>query len=194
MSLFDRLRALAETAAGPVAAVTGAAVDAGSAAVDKIKETADELSEHPLVGQALAWWDAHVTHAADDPALAEAAAKRATLIAKAFDGLKVSIAGRELGLGADALLGVVPGGRSVAHGAHLYLLAEALRFGAPTSLVARQVARAVADGVAGAIPIAGPLLGATRMSHSKNAKELVSYLEEAADGARSNADPVLVPV
>ena len=73
-----------------------------------------------------------------------------------FTDSAIRIPGTTRSFGADGLLSIVPGAGSLAGtGISLYLLAEAIRHGAPLPLLARMGGNVAADMVVGAIPVIG---------------------------------------
>jgi hypothetical protein len=73
-----------------------------------------------------------------------------------FTDSAIRIPGTSRSFGADGLLSIVPGAGSLAGtGISLYLLAEAVRHGAPLPLLARMGGNVAADMVVGAIPVVG---------------------------------------
>ena len=73
-----------------------------------------------------------------------------------FTDSAIRIPGTTRSFGADGLLSIVPGAGSLAGtGISLYLLAEAIRHGAPLPLLARMGGNVAADMVLGAIPVIG---------------------------------------
>jgi hypothetical protein len=73
-----------------------------------------------------------------------------------FTDSAIRIPGTSRSFGADGLLSIVPGAGSLAGtGISLYLLAEAVRHGAPLPLLMRMGGNVAADMVLGAIPVIG---------------------------------------
>lgn len=73
-----------------------------------------------------------------------------------FTDSAIRIPGTTRSFGADGLLSIIPGAGSLAGtGISLYLLAEAVRHGAPLPLLVRMGGNVAADMVVGAIPVVG---------------------------------------
>jgi Domain of unknown function (DUF4112) len=87
----------------------------------------------------------------------EAAQRRLRRLAKLMDS-QVRVPGLGLRIGADAVLGLVPGIGDVIGGViGAYLIYEAHRLGIPRSALLRMVANTVFDTAIGSIPVAGDI-------------------------------------
>ena len=90
----------------------------------------------------------------------------------------VLIPGTNVRLGADALIGLVPGiGDMITTALAAYIVYEAHRIGAPRRLIARMVANVALDGVVGAVPLAGDLLDVMFRANRRNVRLLRDWLE-----------------
>jgi hypothetical protein len=88
------------------------------------------------------------------------------------------IPGTRHSVGLDALLSFVPGVGSLAGaGVSLYLIAEAVRHGAPPSALLRMGTNVVADGLVGAVPLIGPVFDMLYKANTKNMRILREHLE-----------------
>jgi hypothetical protein len=90
----------------------------------------------------------------------------------------ITIPGTRRTVGADAFLSFVPGIGSLAGtGISLYLLAEALRHGAPAGTLARMGANVAVDTALGAVPLIGPLFDMAFKANTRNLAILREHLE-----------------
>ncbi len=106
----------------------------------------------------------------------EEAHRRLRRIAKLMDSqIRVPVLG--LRIGADAVLGLVPGIGDVISGAiGAYLIYEAQRLGIPRSALVRMVANVAFDTAIGAIPIAGDIWDFFFRSNDRNMQILARHL------------------
>ena len=106
----------------------------------------------------------------------EARLKRVRLLSRLLDE-QFRIPGTTQRMGIDGLLGLIPGVGDAA-GALLsaYILYEAIRLGAPTSVLLRMVANIGIDTVVGAIPVMGDIFDIAWKANKKNAALLHAYL------------------
>ena len=106
----------------------------------------------------------------------EARLKRVRILSRLLDE-QFRIPGTTQRIGLDGLLGLIPGVGDAA-GAILsaYILYEAIRLGAPTSVLLRMVANIGIDAVIGAIPVAGDIFDVVWKANKKNAALLHAYL------------------
>jgi hypothetical protein len=90
----------------------------------------------------------------------------------------IAIPGTRRTVGADAFLSFVPGIGSLAGtGISLYLLAEALRHGAPAGKLARMGANVAVDTALGAVPLIGPFFDMAFKANTRNLAILREHLE-----------------
>jgi hypothetical protein len=110
------------------------------------------------------------------PTLDDAELRRARALARALDAA-IGIPGTPLRIGADAILGIIPGAGDVL-GAALssYIVLAASRRGAPPAVLWRMVGNVAIDTVFGAIPLLGDLFDVAWKSNMKN----VDLLERLA--------------
>lgn len=117
---------------------------------------------------------------------AQAARQRVERLATLLDSA-VMIPGTNVGIGVDALIGLVPVvGDAVALALGAWLIAEARAAGAPRRVLARMAGNLALDGVFGAIPLAGDLFDVAFRANRRNAALLIAHLDgrEAAQAAR----------
>lgn len=106
----------------------------------------------------------------------EASYRRLRHIAKLLDSAIV-IPGIGLRVGADAILGLVPGIGDAAMGlVGAYLILEAHRLGAPKSAVARMIANLVLDTAIGAIPVVGDIWDFFFRANDRNMQILARHV------------------
>lgn len=106
----------------------------------------------------------------------EARFKRVRLLSRLLDE-QFRIPGTTYRVGLDGLLGLIPGVGDAA-GALLsaYMLYEAMRLGAPSTLLLRMIANIGIDTVGGAIPVVGDIFDMAWKANKKNAALLHAYL------------------
>jgi hypothetical protein len=96
------------------------------------------------------------------------AERRIALIARFLDEL-VTIPGTHHRLGADAVVGLIPGVGDIASAAvGMWVIVEAARFKLPRIVLARMVVNTVVDLVVGAVPILGDLFDVVFKSNTRN--------------------------
>jgi hypothetical protein len=82
-------------------------------------------------------------------------------------------------IGLDAVLSLIPGvGSLIGTGLSLYLIAEALRHGAPARLLGRMGTNILFDTLLGAIPVAGFFFDLMFRANDRNMRLLREHLEE----------------
>ena len=106
----------------------------------------------------------------------DAARRRLQRIAKLMDSqIRVPVIG--LRIGADAIIGLVPGVGDVVTGAiGAYLIYEAKRLGIPRSAVVRMVANIAVDTAIGAIPVAGDIWDFFFRANDRNMQILARHI------------------
>jgi hypothetical protein len=106
----------------------------------------------------------------------EEAQRRLKRIAKLMDSqIRVPVVG--LRIGADAILGLVPGFGDVITGAiGAYLIYEAQKLGIPRSAVVRMVANIAVDTAIGAIPFAGDIWDFFFRANDRNMQILARHI------------------
>ncbi len=106
----------------------------------------------------------------------EASHLRLRRLAKLMDSA-ITVPGLRLRIGADAILGLVPGVGDAAMGlVGVYLIYEAQRLGAPKSAVARMIANLVLDTAIGAIPFVGDIWDVFFRSNDRNMQILARHV------------------
>jgi hypothetical protein len=107
----------------------------------------------------------------------------------------IPIPGTRLSIGLDALVGLVPFlGDLVGVLASSWILIEAARLGAGTSVLARMALNIALEGVVGTIPLAGDLFDAAWKANQRNVRLLDEWLERPAHAERASGLVVLVVV
>ena len=106
----------------------------------------------------------------------EARLKRIRLLSRLLDE-QFRIPGTTYRVGLDGLLGLIPGVGDAA-GALLsaYILYEAIRLGAPSTVLLRMIANIGIDTIGGAIPVVGDIFDMAWKTNKKNAALLHAYL------------------
>jgi hypothetical protein len=90
----------------------------------------------------------------------------------------LTIPGTNIRLGADAVIGLLPGiGDTITTALSAYLVYEAYWLGAPRHLVVRMIANVALDGVVGAVPLAGDVLDVFWRANRRNMRLLREWLE-----------------
>ena len=106
----------------------------------------------------------------------EAAQRRLRRLAKLMDS-QVRVPGLGVRIGADAVLGLVPGiGDALSGLIGAYLIYEAHRLGIPRSAVLRMVANTAIDAAIGAIPFAGDIWDFFFRSNDRNMQILARHV------------------
>ena len=106
----------------------------------------------------------------------EEAQRRLQRIAKLMDSqIRVPVIG--LRIGADAIIGLVPGVGDIVSGAiGAYLIYEAQRLGIPRSAIVRMVANIAFDTAIGAIPVAGDIWDFFFRANDRNMQILARHI------------------
>ena len=106
----------------------------------------------------------------------EEAQRRLQRIAKLMDSqIRVPVIG--LRIGADAIIGLVPGVGDIVSGAiGAYLIYEAQRLGIPRSAIVRMVANIAFDTAIGAIPFAGDIWDFFFRANDRNMQILARHI------------------
>ncbi|WP_395687164.1 DUF4112 domain-containing protein [Aestuariivirga sp.] len=96
-----------------------------------------------------------------------------------FTDSAVPIPGTGRTMGADSVLSLVPGmGSLMGAGLSTYVLAEALRHGAPPRILGRMGLNIAADAVIGAVPVAGFFFDMFFKANQRNVSILRDYMKE----------------
>ena len=95
--------------------------------------------------------------------------------------------GTNFRIGIDPIVGLMPGvGDLLGGAASLYIILEAARTGAPTSVLVRMAANVAIDTLVGAIPVLGDVFDFGWKSNTRNARLLARHLEEPAGTKRAS--------
>lgn len=106
----------------------------------------------------------------------EASHRRLQRLAKLLDSAVV-VPGLRLRIGADAVLGLIPGIGDVASGLiGAYLIYEAHRLGAPKTALARMAANLALDTAVGSIPVAGDVWDFFFRANDRNMQILARHV------------------
>lgn len=98
-----------------------------------------------------------------------------------FTDSALRIPGTRRTIGADSLLSLIPGlGSLLGTGLSLYVIAEALRHGAPPRLLTRMGLNIAADTVLGAVPVAGFFFDMFFKANQRNLNLLREHMKETA--------------
>lgn len=90
-------------------------------------------------------------------------------------------------IGLDSLIGLVPGiGDALGAALSTYILGEAVRLGAPKSVLLRMFFNVALESVVGLIPFAGDIFDMTWKANSRNVKLLEHYLDNPVTTTRSS--------
>jgi hypothetical protein len=108
----------------------------------------------------------------------DADVRRARALARALD-TAIGVPGTPLRIGADAILGLIPGAGDIV-GAALssYIVLAAARRGAPPAVLWRMVANVAIDTAIGAIPVLGDLFDVAWKSNTMNVELLERFVAE----------------
>jgi hypothetical protein len=113
-----------------------------------------------------------------DATSSDAELRRARALARALD-TAVGIPGTPLRIGADAILGLIPGAGDVVGAAlSAYIVMAAAKKGAPPAVLWRMVANVLVDTAVGTIPLLGDLFDVAWKSNSMNVALLERYVAE----------------
>lgn len=106
-----------------------------------------------------------------------AAVRRTRGLARLLDDA-VRVPGTNFRVGLDPITGIVPvAGDTVATLFALYPIAEAIRFGLPTSTILKMVLFVAVDGVVGSVPVLGTAFDAFWKANRWNARTLERHLQ-----------------
>ena len=111
---------------------------------------------------------------------------RARVVADLFDNA-LRIPGTNIRVGLDPLIGLIPGFGDLAAGfASVYIILEAARAGAPTTLLIRMLGNVGIDSVVGALPIAGDVFDFAWKSNARNVRLLEAHLASPRRTSRAS--------
>ena len=109
-----------------------------------------------------------------------------------FDEL-IRIPGTNIRLGADALLGLLPGGGDLVGGAvSSYAILVAARMGAPPTVIARMAMNIGVDALIGVVPLLGDLFDVGWKANRRNADLLEQYMRNPLKAKRSSMMVVVI--
>lgn len=109
-----------------------------------------------------------------------------------FDEL-IRIPGTNIRFGADALLGLLPGGGDLLGGAvSSYAILIAARLGAPPAIIARMAMNIGIDALIGVIPLLGDIFDVGWKANRRNADLLEQYMRNPMKAKRSSMVMVAV--
>lgn len=90
----------------------------------------------------------------------------------------IRIPGTRVRIGLDSVIGLLPGvGDLMGLVLGVGILYEAVRIGAPRSLVLKMLGNSALDAIGGLVPVVGDLLDFAFKSHARNAKLLGAHLD-----------------
>jgi len=91
----------------------------------------------------------------------------------------IIIPGTGIRLGADALIGLIPGiGDVVTAGVSCIIVLEARRMGAPAHVVARMIGNVAIDGIVGAVPLFGDIFDVAFRANLRNMRLLRKHFDK----------------
>ena len=100
----------------------------------------------------------------------------------------VRVPGTRIGVGLDALIGLVPGLGDIAGGAmSAYVLVTAARLGVPRPVLGRMLVNLGIDALVGAVPVLGDLFDIGFKANVRNVQLLERTLDAPAETRRSSA-------
>ncbi len=108
---------------------------------------------------------------------------------------RFEIPGLGIRFGWDALIGLIPGFGDMA-GVILasYILIEAIREGAPNTVLARMFANMIVDGAMGSLPLVGDVADVAFKANQRNANLLIQWLELPEETVRRSRLQVALSV
>jgi hypothetical protein len=97
----------------------------------------------------------------------------------------VRIPGTNITFGADAILGLIPGGGDIAGAVFSgWLILLGSRMGLPRHVLMRMVANVAIDTVGGSVPLLGDLFDVAWKSNTRNLKMLEQFANSPVEGGR----------
>jgi hypothetical protein len=120
--------------------------------------------------------------------------RRARAVATILDDA-IRVPGTDLRFGIDPLVGLVPGlGDLLGGAASIYIILEAARAGAPSSVLFRMAVNVGVDSLVGALPVLGDLFDFAWKSNSRNVELLARHIEAPARTKRASTALVVLLV
>jgi hypothetical protein len=105
------------------------------------------------------------------------------------------IPGTEIRVGLDPMIGLIPGFGDLAGGiASAYIMLEAARAGASSSLLLRMLGNVAMDSLLGAIPVAGDLFDFAWKSNARNVRLLERHVAAPLETRRASTTLVVVSI
>ena len=115
-----------------------------------------------------------------------AALERSRALARLLDNI-VTIPGTNIGIGLDALIGLIPGLGDVAGGVmSAYVLLTAGRLGVPKAVLGRMLLNLGTDALVGAVPLLGDLFDVGFKANVRNVRLLEQALNAPVETRRSS--------
>ena len=108
----------------------------------------------------------------------EAALERARKVSELLDDA-IRVPGTDFKVGLDPLLGVAPvSGDAISAGISLYVVAEAVRVGVPTSTIMTMLMNVAIDAVGGSVPVLGTVFDAVWKANQRNVELFEREIED----------------
>src|SRR4051812_26103157 len=112
---------------------------------------------------------------------------RVRVLARVMDDA-IRVPGTGIGVGLDALIGLVPGLGDIAGGIiSAYTLVTAARLGVPRTVLARMLLNLGTDTLVGAVPVLGDIFDVAWKANVRNARLLEQALDVPTETRRSSA-------
>ena len=107
----------------------------------------------------------------------------------------IRVPGTKLRFGIDPLVGLVPGlGDLLGGAASAYIILEAARAGAPTSVLLRMAMNVGVDTIVGGVPVLGDAFDFAWKSNTRNARLLARHVEAPVETRRASKALVVLLV
>lgn len=130
--------------------------------------------------------------ATNRPPLPNESLRRVNVVASVLDDA-IRVPGTNLRFGVDPLVGLIPGlGDLLGGAASAYIILEAARAGAPSSVLLRMAMNVGIDTLIGGVPIIGDLFDFAWKSNTRNACLLTRHVESPAQTKRASTALVAV--
>lgn len=114
------------------------------------------------------------------------AVARARALARLLDDA-IRIPGTRIGIGLDALVGLIPGFGDMAGGLmSAYVVATAARAGVPKAVLGRMLVNLAADALVGTVPVVGDLFDVGYKANTRNVRLLEEALAMPEQARRSS--------
>jgi hypothetical protein len=120
--------------------------------------------------------------------------RRVNVVASVLDDA-IRVPGTNFRFGVDPLVGLIPGlGDLLGGAASAYIILEAARAGAPSSVLLRMAMNVGIDTLIGGLPILGDLFDFAWKSNTKNARLLARHVEAPTQTKRASTALVVLLV